>query len=196
MFVFYFVGFHWRIILDVFGWLCFEIGSNISNNLFLKLVLHMSWIVIFCTIFNSSMDHKHDKVMYMLCMFKHMLSCGYWRSIIKLSNVCTCAQKPVKQKARAKSDWYLLIMNVLEVLDSDRSWWYWKLLDMVIIDMTFLKKPFSFMFYRFMLFSWQSKLLCFPCDLSNIQKWSFKDCPLTWVALLTMILPCIWCFHL
>ncbi len=29
---------------------------------------------------------------------------------------------------------------------------------------------------------WQSKLLCFFCDLSNIQKWNFKECPLTWVG--------------
>ncbi len=35
---------------------------------------------------------------------------------------------------------------------------------------------------------WQSKLLCFPCDLSNIQKCSFKECPFTWVGLLSMIL--------
>jgi hypothetical protein len=36
---------------------------------------------------------------------------------------------------------------------------------------------------------WQSKILCFPCDLSNIQKCSFKECPLTWVANLNVILP-------
>jgi hypothetical protein len=40
---------------------------------------------------------------------------------------------------------------------------------------------------------WQSKLLCFPCDLSNIQKCNFKECPCTWVALLMMFLPlCCW----
>ncbi len=38
---------------------------------------------------------------------------------------------------------------------------------------------------------WQSKLLCFNCDLSNIQKCSFKKCPLTWVAPLTMFLPIV-----
>jgi hypothetical protein len=27
---------------------------------------------------------------------------------------------------------------------------------------------------------WQSKLLCFPYDLSNIQKCNFKECPLIW----------------
>ncbi len=36
---------------------------------------------------------------------------------------------------------------------------------------------------------WQSKPLCFLCDFSNIQKCSFKECPLTWVAPLTMFLP-------
>jgi hypothetical protein len=92
MFVFYFVRFQWIFILDVFGWLYFEIRSNISSNPFLKLVLHMSWIVIFCRTLNSSMDHKHDKVMYMLYMLKHMLSGGCWRSIIKLSNVCYTVQ--------------------------------------------------------------------------------------------------------
>jgi hypothetical protein len=35
---------------------------------------------------------------------------------------------------------------------------------------------------------WKSKLLCFPCDISNIQKCSFKECPFIWVALFTMIL--------
>jgi hypothetical protein len=114
MFIFYFVGFKWIIILDVFGWLCFEIGSKISNNVFLKLVLHMSWIVIFHRILNSSMDHEYDKVMYMLCMFRHMLLGGCWRSIIKLSNVCPCALKLVKQKAGAKKiNIYWLWMFVL-----------------------------------------------------------------------------------
>jgi hypothetical protein len=36
---------------------------------------------------------------------------------------------------------------------------------------------------------WQSKLLCFTCDLSNIQKCNFKECPLIWVAPLTVFLP-------
>jgi hypothetical protein len=34
----------------------------------------------------------------------------------------------------------------------------------------------------------QSKLLCFPCDFLNIQKWKFKKCPLTWVAPLIVFL--------
>ncbi len=36
---------------------------------------------------------------------------------------------------------------------------------------------------------WQSKVLCFACDLSNIWKYSFKECPFTWVARLIAILP-------
>jgi hypothetical protein len=50
--------------------LCFEINSNISSNHFLKLALHMSWIVIFHRIMNPSMDSKCNKVTYMLCIFK------------------------------------------------------------------------------------------------------------------------------
>jgi hypothetical protein len=42
----------------------------------------------------------------------------------------------------------------------------------------------------------QSKLLCFTCDLSNIQKFSFKEeCLLTWVALLIVFLPIQTCLH-
>jgi hypothetical protein len=33
------------------------------------------------------------------------------------------------------------------------------------------------------------QLLCYPCDFLNIQKYSFKKCPFTWVAPLTMFLP-------
>jgi len=50
---------------------------------------------------NPSMDHKHDKVTYMLCIFKHKLSGGYQKSTIKLSNVCFCALKYVRQKVGA-----------------------------------------------------------------------------------------------
>jgi hypothetical protein len=34
----------------------------------------------------------------------------------------------------------------------------------------------------------QFKLLCFHCDISNIQKCNFKECPLTWVAPLIVFL--------
>jgi hypothetical protein len=47
------------------------------------------------------MDRKHDKVTYMLCIFKRTLSSGCRRSTIKLSNVYLCALKYLKQKARA-----------------------------------------------------------------------------------------------
>ncbi len=80
--------------------LCFEIGSNISRDPFLKLALHMSCIVIFHRIMSPSMDIC-DKVMYMLCIFKSTLSSGYQRSVIKLSNVCPCLLKYVRQKVGA-----------------------------------------------------------------------------------------------
>jgi len=38
-----------------------------------------------------------------------------------------------------------------------------------------------------------SKLLCFPCDLSNIQKFNFEECPLTWWLLLLCFYP-FWIF--
>jgi hypothetical protein len=44
------------------------------------------------------MDRRCDKVMYMLCVFKHTLSGGCQRSMIKLSNVCPCPLKYVRQK--------------------------------------------------------------------------------------------------
>jgi hypothetical protein len=73
--------------------LCFEIGSNISSNLFLKLGLFKSHIIIFHRIMNPSMDHKCDNVMSMLCIFKRTLSSGYQRFMIKLSNVRPCVLK-------------------------------------------------------------------------------------------------------
>ncbi len=81
--------------------LCYEIGSNISRDFFLKLTLHMSHIVIFRRIMSPSTDRRHDKVTYMLCIFKHTLSRGCQRSMIKLSNVCPCVLKSMRQKARA-----------------------------------------------------------------------------------------------
>jgi len=82
---------------------------------------------------SPSMDCKHDKVMYMLCIFKRTLLGGCQRSIINLSNVCPCVLKSVKQKVWVGDNWYLMIMNVLDVFDSDMWWWYWKLLDMVLL---------------------------------------------------------------
>jgi pentatricopeptide repeat protein len=104
MFVFCFIGFQGIIILDYFVILCFGIGSNIFNDPFLKLALHMSWIIIFCKIMNPYMDCRHNKVTYMLCIFKRMLSSGCRRSIIKLSNVCSCALKCARQKVGARNN--------------------------------------------------------------------------------------------
>jgi hypothetical protein len=71
---------------------------------------------------NPSMDCKHDKVTYMLCIFKCTLLDGCRRSIINLSNVCPCALKSIRQKVGASDNWYLLIVNVLDVFDSN-MWW-------------------------------------------------------------------------
>ncbi len=100
----FFIGFQWIIILDFLVKLCFGIDSNISNDPLLKLALHMSWIIIFCRIMNPCMDCRHNKVTYMLCIFKRMLSSGCRRSIIKLSNVCPCALKFVRQKVGARGN--------------------------------------------------------------------------------------------
>jgi hypothetical protein len=129
------VRFQWIIILDFFVIFCFEIGSNIFRDLFLKLALHMSWIVIFCRIMNPSMDRKCDKVTYMLCILKHTLSGGCRRSMIKLSNVCPCALKSVRKKGKAISNWYLFdyecfggvwfqyVMVILEILWYGYYWY-------------------------------------------------------------------------
>jgi hypothetical protein len=70
----------------------------------LKLALHMSWIIIFHKNMNPSMDCKHDKVTYMLCIFKCTLLDGCRRSIINLSNVCPCALKSIRQKVGASDN--------------------------------------------------------------------------------------------
>jgi hypothetical protein len=41
------------------------------------------------------------------------------------------------------------------------------------------------------IFSWKSKLSCFDYDFSNIQKRSFKKCPLTWVVHLIVFYPIV-----
>jgi len=106
---------------------------------------------------NPFMDHRSDKVMYMVCIFKHTLLGGCQnRSMIKLFNVCSCALKSMKQKVEINGNWYLLIMNVLNVFHSNMWRWYWKFLDMGIIGMTFLGRPFGLMFYSLMLFSMKS----------------------------------------
>jgi len=53
---------------------------------------------------NPSMDCKCDKVMSMLCIFKRALLGGYQRFMIKLSNVCPCVLKFLKQKVGASGN--------------------------------------------------------------------------------------------
>jgi hypothetical protein len=152
----------------------------------------MSCIVIFRWIMNPSIDHRFYKVTYMLCIFKCTLSCGCQRSMIKLSNVCPCALKFVRQNARAIGNWYLLIENVLEVFYSNMWWWYWKFLDMGIIAMTFLGRPYSFMFCKFMFFSIKSLKLI---------KTFMGGCIVTFFCIhfknmWRIYFRCIWCFYL
>jgi hypothetical protein len=64
----------------------------------------MFHIVIFRRFMNPSMDRKCDKVMSMLCIFKCTLSGGCQWFMIKLSNVCPCALKFVKQKVGASGN--------------------------------------------------------------------------------------------
>jgi len=48
------------------------------------------------------MDHRFNKVMYMLCKFKHTLLSGCQkRSMVRFSNVCPRAFKSMKQKVEA-----------------------------------------------------------------------------------------------
>ncbi len=156
MFVFFFVSFNGLLFWMFLVILCFETGSNISSDPFFKLALLMSCIVISCRIMSPSMDCRHDNVTYMLYIFKCTLLGVHRRSMFKLSNVCPCALKFVRQKANASGNWYLLIMHVLDVFNSNMWWWYWKFLDMNLIGMTFLKRPSSFMFCNFMFFSMKS----------------------------------------
>jgi hypothetical protein len=95
-----FMKIHWRQLVN---YLCVVpiIGYNVSRDLFLKLALHMSCIILFCRIMNPFMDCGGDKVMYMLCIFKCKLLGGWRRSMIKLSNVWPCVLKSTRQKVRA-----------------------------------------------------------------------------------------------
>jgi hypothetical protein len=77
--------------------------------------------------------------------------------------------------------------------------WYFKKIKIIhswSLNALNMQKHFLFLLrYEYVNFAklfqnnlWQSKLLCFICDLSNVQKCNFKKCPLTWVAPLTMFL--------
>jgi hypothetical protein len=94
--------------------LCFQIGYNIFKDLFLKLALHMSCIGIFCKIMSPFMDRRHDKVTYMLCIFKCTLSGGW----INYQMIVLVLLSLWDKKIRVIGNWYLLIVNVLEVFDS------------------------------------------------------------------------------
>jgi hypothetical protein len=76
---------------------------------------------------NPSMDCGGDKVTYMLCIFKNKLSSGWRRSMIKLSNVCPCVLKSMRQKLGQLISidcecfggvWFQYVMVILE------SHWY------------------------------------------------------------------------
>ncbi len=100
MFVFFFVRLNGLLFWMILVMLCFETSSNVSSDLFLKLVLFIFCIVIFHRI----MSCKSDNVIYMLCIFKCTLLGGCQRSMIKLSNACACALKSMRQKARASDN--------------------------------------------------------------------------------------------
>jgi hypothetical protein len=75
--------------------LCLKINVTISNDPFSKLALCMCYMVTYRKIMNPSMDHKHHNITYMLCIFSCTLSNGWWRFIIKWSNVCGTLQAKV-----------------------------------------------------------------------------------------------------
>jgi hypothetical protein len=106
--------------------------------LFKKFTLCMFWIVISWRITNPSIEHRCDNVTYILCIFSGTLLGRLHRSMIKWSNVCPSILKFVRQKVGAIDNWYLSIVNVLEVFNYNIWWWYWKLLNMGPISMAFL----------------------------------------------------------
>jgi hypothetical protein len=118
-----------------------EKGFVISNDPFLNLALHMSSIDISFNITSPSKERTHDNVTYMLCMLIGTLSGGCFKSMIKWSNVCLWNLKFVKQKAKASGSWYIFMLNVMEVFDYSIWWWYWKVLDIDTIGMTFFGRP-------------------------------------------------------
>jgi hypothetical protein len=60
----------------------------ISNYRVLKLILHISSIIISCKILGPFRKFKHDNTTYMLCMFSGTLFGGWQKFMIKCSNVC------------------------------------------------------------------------------------------------------------
>jgi hypothetical protein len=90
----------------------------------------------------------------------------------------------VRNGAHLKKDvWKKQGLSILEVnlsaLNMQKHFWFVSRIEHVNLA---IKKNFKNNL-------WWFKWLCFTCDLSNIQKCSFKECPLTWVASFTKFLP-------
>jgi hypothetical protein len=90
---------------------------------------------------SMSKECNRDNVTYMLCMLIGTLSSGCFKFMIKRSNVCPWDSKSMRQKTKASGSWYLFMLNVLEVFDFGIWWWYWKILDIDTIGMTFFNRP-------------------------------------------------------
>jgi hypothetical protein len=104
------------------------------------LALHMYSINISLNITSPSKECNRDNVTYMLCMVIGTLSGGCFKSMIKWSNVCPWYSKYMKQKAKANGSWYLFMLNILEVFDYGIWWWYWNIMDIDTIGLTFFGK--------------------------------------------------------
>ncbi len=77
----------------------------------------MSWKDISFNIMSPSRERKLDNVTYMLCMLIDTQLGGCLTSMIKWSNAYLSLLKFVRQKVRSSGNWYLLMLNVLEVFD-------------------------------------------------------------------------------
>jgi len=83
------------------------------------------------------MERKFYNITYMFCILNDTLSTSWQKPMIKLSNVYPCVLKSMRQKVGAIGSWYILIVNVLKSFNSSMWWWYWKLLEIGTIGMTF-----------------------------------------------------------
>jgi hypothetical protein len=82
---------------------------------------------------SPSKEHNCDNITYMLCMSIGTLFGGCFKSMIKWSNVCPWNLKSMRQKVGVSGNWYLFMLNVLEVFDSSigddiERFWIWILL--------------------------------------------------------------------
>jgi hypothetical protein len=71
---------------------------------------------------SRSKERNCDNVTYMLCMLIGTLLGGCFKSTINWSNVCPWYSKSTRQKTRANGDWYLFVLNILEIFDYG-IWW-------------------------------------------------------------------------